>query len=67
MYWDEVEREFFILGAQMHKVSESFQALAVALKREREKARLPNTRSHAAIEKTKGSGSGRPVAARIFD
>jgi len=36
MKWDEVEREFFIIGVQLGRLSQSFQALASALRRERE-------------------------------
>jgi len=38
MQWDEVEREFFIIGVQLSRLSQSFQALARALQREREGA-----------------------------
>ncbi len=36
MRWNEVEREFVILGAQFEKLATSFRALAGALHRERE-------------------------------
>ncbi len=35
MRWDEVEREFVILGAQLRRLSCTFEALAGALHRER--------------------------------
>ncbi len=35
-HWDEVEREFFVIGKQLHDLSKSFQALASALARERQ-------------------------------
>jgi len=40
MKWDEVEREFFIIGVQLQRLSQSFQALARALQREREQGSL---------------------------
>jgi len=33
--WDEVEREFYVIGTQLVKLSNSFLALALALQRER--------------------------------
>ena len=53
MKWDEVEREFYVIGAQLQRLSVSFQALARALQRERESARMaPMTEGHGANERT---------------
>ncbi len=65
MKWDEVEREFFVLSAQLNRLGHTFGALAAALKRERESCRVTPTKSHAAVEDSKKAG--RPEAARIFD
>ena len=35
MKWDEVEREFFVIGNQLDSLGKSFRALAAALARER--------------------------------
>ena len=40
MKWDEVEREFFVIGNQLQRLSHSFRALAAALRRERENGTL---------------------------
>ncbi len=37
MRWDAVEREFYVIGVQLEKLSRSFMALAAELAREREK------------------------------
>ncbi len=40
MKWDEVEREFFVIGVNFDKLSSAFIALAMALRRERESDRM---------------------------
>jgi len=44
MQWDEVERDFFILGHQLRQLGVSFRALARALHREREFRTLGDVR-----------------------
>jgi len=66
MKWDEVEREFFVIGNQLQRLSHSFRALASALRRERENGTLAVPRTHEGTEKPKVV-SGPPFAAGLFD
>ena len=57
MNWDEVEREFFVIGSQLHRLGESFRALAAALRRERENLTLDPTRVMRQSKKTNKDGA----------
>ncbi len=64
MKWDTVEREFFILGNQMKKIGESFQALAAELARERrERATLGGmSKDDLDADQEKSGGAQPPLA-----
>ena len=47
MKFDVVEREFYILGSDLARLSKSFQALAMALRQERESDRMHLSRRDA--------------------
>ena len=47
MKWDAVEREFVIIGNQLHKLATSFEVLACELHREREVANHAGNESDA--------------------
>ncbi len=67
MKWDAVEREFFVISAQLNRLSISFGALATELRRERMVGRVTPMRSHAAIEKSKDQTGAREPGAALFD
>jgi len=62
--WDEVEREFFVIGSQLMRLSQSFQALAAALKRERQSGNPRGGDGHEPAETYEmsrgGDGSSEP-------
>ena len=53
MRWDTVEREFVILGSQLHKVATSFESLARELHRERKFGNRGGNESDAASGESK--------------
>ncbi len=66
MKWDEVEREFFVIGVQLGRLSSSFMCLAAALRRERESVTQVVTRGHSATGEPKQAGPGPSDQALLF-
>ena len=61
MKWDEVEREFFVIGSQLERLSKSFQALARALHRERSFRMLAVTKNMS-VDETDKTKAGRAAS-----
>ena len=58
MRWDEVEREFFVIGNQLARLSHSFRALAGALAREREAGNVSSVNRDAPPEGSENEKGG---------
>ena len=58
MKWDEVEREFYVIGMQLQKLSDSFRSLALALRRERKETRMALTQEPVTESSTKSGVEG---------
>ncbi len=59
MKWDAVEREFYVIGNHLMRLSEAFQALACELRRERESVRMSSTQEAVTqSRKSKEGGDG---------
>ncbi len=66
MKWDEVEREFYVIGNHLMRLAESFQALALALRRERESGRMASTQAAVTQSSEPKDGPGSPNPALPF-
>jgi len=66
MKWDAVERELFVIHTQLHRLGDSFGALACALREERNAGTQVFTRGPESNEKDKNQDGAQPLPLPIL-